>query len=160
MNKTLQKLKKIKKLLNLINSGGILELKVKTDTSFSFNKSLKNKLEISYPNQIQYGEIKRKKIIKNDSFVFETIQGWLKFHGLTQNKILPSGYYLFVNKHIKAYHSDSIDLNSISLNDKSTIKAGIYGFAHGMYSKNLDKGIKKFSKIHQASRISIFFLSD
>jgi len=100
MNKTLQKLKKIKKLLNLINSGGILELKVKTDTSFSFNKSLKNKLEISYPNQIQYGEIKRKKIIKNDSFVFETIQGWLKFHGLTQNKILPSGYYLFVNKHI------------------------------------------------------------
>lgn len=154
MNKKVQKFNNFSNLLHLINSGGIIILKVNSISSFSFNEFLKTDLEISYPNQIQYAEIDEIEIIQDD-FTSSFTRLWIKSLSLVEQRGLPSGYYLFVNKDIRAYHPASINLQ-----ERSTKTAGAIGLLYGMFTKNVGKGIKTFStvfKIRQASSISDFF---
>ncbi len=162
---TTYKLKNFEELCQLINSGDKLVLKVNTDLSLSFNDFLKTKLEESYSNQMKYAEIDENVINQKGAFSSIIIQGWLKSLGLIGYKTLLSGYYLFANKKIKAYHPSLIDLHDMSETDHKihgpfVLAGAFFGILHGILAKDIEKGLKTFStifEIPQAYKIFRFF---
>lgn len=156
MNNNVETLKGFSNLLYLINSGSIVVLRVNSITSFSFNEYLKGQLEISYPNQIKYADINEIDIMENEYFSSSYTQFWIKALGLIEQRGLPSGYYLFLDGNVTAYHPASINFS-----DKSTKVAGALGVLHGIFAKDANKGFNTFSTIfemRQASSISNFFI--